>query len=244
MESYDDGVIRVERHGDGIWRVEELFAVPAARGAIWVVDGAERRLVIDAGWGLVPLRERVPELFERPVVAVASHTHFDHIGGLHQFDDRLVHSLEAAVLADPGQEATQILPYLADYPDSLAFDPTGGSFDPRTWHIPPAPATGLVEDGHEIDLGDRRILCLHTPGHSPGHLSFYEAATRTLFPVDIAYEGEILDDIPGSDVDALLASQQRLLTLDVQRVLPGHFAPFDGARLAELIDAYRDRKGA
>ncbi|MDF1790588.1 MAG: MBL fold metallo-hydrolase [Thalassobaculaceae bacterium] len=242
MEPYDDGVIRVEDHGDGIWRIEELFAMPAARGAIWVVDGAERRLVIDAGWGLVSLRDRIPFLFNRPILAVASHTHFDHIGGMHQFADRLVHPLEAGILADPGQKATQILPYLEDYPESLAFEPPGRKFRARDWHIPPAPATGLVEDGHVIDLGGREILCLHTPGRSPGHLSFYEAARRILFPVDIVYEGDILDDIPGADVPSLLASHRRLLNFDVDRVLPGHFAPFDGQRLVELLEAYRSRK--
>ena len=244
MEPYDDGVIRLEDHRDGIWRIEELFAIPSARGAIWVVDGRDRRLVIDAGWGLVPLRERLPALFDRPIVAVASHTHFDHIGGLHQFAERLVHPLEAPILAEPGQEATQILPYLEEYPESLAFDPTGKGFTARDWHIPPAPATGLVEDGQVIELGGRQIVCLHTPGHSPGHLSFYEEMTRTLFPVDLVYEGEILDDIPGADIGGLLESHRRLLTLDVERALPGHFAPFDGRRLRELIDTYRHNRGA
>ncbi len=244
MKPYDDGAIRLEDHGGGFWRIEELFATPAARGAIWVVDGRDRRLVIDAGWGLVPLRDRLPALFDRPIVAVASHTHFDHIGGMHQFAERLVHPLEAGILAEPGQEATQILPYLEEYPESLAFDPTGAGFTARDWHIAPAPATGLIEDGQVIDLGGREIVCLHTPGHSPGHLSFYEAATRTLFPVDLAYEGDILDDIPGADIDALLASHRRLSALEVDRALPGHFASFDGRRLAELIEAYRRRRGA
>lgn len=243
METFDDGVIRVEDHGAGIWRIEELYADPGARGAIWVVDGADRRLVIDAGWGLVALVDHVPGLFERPIVAVASHTHFDHIGGMHQFAERLAHPLEAAILADPGQEATQILPYLEEYPESLVFNPDGGRFDPRAWHIPPAPATGTVRDGAILELGGREVVCLHTPGHSPGHLCFYEEATRVLFSVDVAYEGEILDDIPGADIDAMLATHRRLLTLDVARVLPGHFAPFDGERLRELIEAYRRKRG-
>jgi glyoxylase-like metal-dependent hydrolase (beta-lactamase superfamily II) len=243
MDAQDDGIIRVEDHGGGIWRIEELYASPGGRGAIWVVDGADRRLVIDAGWGLVPLADHVPALFDRPIVAVASHTHFDHIGGMHQFEERLVHPLEAGILAEPEQDATQILPYLLDYPESLAFDPIGG-FDPRGWHIPPAPATETVEDGHVIDLGRRELVCLHTPGHSPGHLCFLEEASRTLFSVDVVYEGEILDRIPGADVGDLLATHRLLLTLDVARVLPGHFGSFSGARMAELIEAYRRSRAA
>ncbi len=244
MHSFDNGTLRVESHGDGLWRIEELFASPGGRGAIWVVDGAERRLVIDAGWGLVPLTDHVPELFERPIVAVASHTHFDHIGGLHQFAERLVHPLEAAVLADPDPVTTQIIPYLIDHPDSLAFDPTADGFDVRAWRIPPAPATGTLEDGAVIDLGGHSLVVLHTPGHSPGHLCFYEEERRLLFSVDVVYEGEILDEIPGADVDDLLATHRRLETLDVALVLPGHFAPFDGDRMRALIDSYRRAKAA
>ena len=249
MRASDDGIIRVEEHGERIWRIEELFAAPAARGAIWVVDGSDRRLVIDAGWGLVPLARHVPELFDRSIVAVASHTHFDHIGGMHQFDERLVHPLEAAVLADPDPVTTQIVPYLLDYPESLAFDPLGndtevGGFDAGTWRIPPAAATGTLDDGAVIALGDREILALHTPGHSPGHLCFYEEARRLLFPVDLMYEGDVLDDIPGANVDDMLASHRRLEGLAVDWVLPGHFGPFDGARLRVLLDAYRRAKAA
>ncbi|NQW08386.1 MAG: MBL fold metallo-hydrolase [Alphaproteobacteria bacterium] len=246
MKAFDDGVIRVEDHQDGIWRIEELYASPGGRGAIWVVDGTERRLVLDAGWGLVPLADHVPALFGRPIVAVASHTHFDHIGGLHQFAERWVHPLEAGVLDDPAPEPTQILPYLLDYPESLAFDPmaggVGGGFDPRAWRIPPAPATGLLDDGGVIDLGGRRLIALHTPGHSPGHLCLYEAARRILFSVDVVYEGEILDAIPGADIDDLLATHRRLDALEVDRVLPGHFGVFDGARMRALTEVYRRSK--
>lgn len=139
MRARDDGIIRVEDHGNGVWRIEELFAHPYCRGAIWVIDGAERRLVLDAGWGLVPLDAHVPELFDRPIVAVASHTHFDHVGGMHRFAVRLVHPLEAPNLADPSPEAAQSLPFLLEY-DTLAFDPVPGGFAPETWRLPPMPA--------------------------------------------------------------------------------------------------------
>lgn len=244
MEVFDDGVIRVEDHRNGIWRIEELYASPGGRGAIWVVDGTERRLVLDAGWGLVPLAERLPALFSRPTIAVASHTHFDHIGGLHQFDERLVHPLEADVLVRPDPERTQILPYLLEHPDSLAFDPTTAGFDPRAWRIAPAPATGFLEDGDTIDLGGRGLVALHTPGHSPGHLCLYEEESRTLFSVDVVYEGDILDAIPGANVDDLLATHRRLQALEVDRVLPGHFGVFDGWRMRELFEAYRRGKAA
>lgn len=243
MQARDDGVIRVEDHGDGIWRIEELYAHRYCRGAIWVVDGADRRLVLDAGWGLVPLRDHVPELFARPIVAVASHTHFDHVGGLGQFADRLVHPLEAPILADPTPEAVQSWPFLRDY-DALVFDPVPGGFDGAAWRLAPMPATATADEGDRIELGDRTLTVLHTPGHSPGHLCLFEEATGFLFAADAIYDGELFDTVPGASIPALLETHARLVALPATRVFPSHFGVFDRTRLLELAAEYRQAKGA
>lgn len=243
MRARHDGVIRVEDHGEGVWRIEELYAHPYCRGAIWVVDGADRRLVLDAGWGLVPLAAHAPELFARPIVVVASHTHFDHVGGLRQFAERLVHPLEAPILADPTPEAVQSWPFLRDY-DALAFDPVPGGFDGAAWRLPAMPATGTVDEADRIDLGDRSLTVLHTPGHSPGHLCLFEEASGFLFAADAIYQGELFDTVPGASIPDLLATHRRLGELPVTRVFPGHFEVFDGGRLRTLIDGYRRAKRA
>lgn len=237
----DDGTIRVEDHGAGIWRIEELYARPYCRGAIWAIDGRDRRLVLDAGWGLVPLDAHVPSLFDRPVVALASHTHFDHVGGLHRFAERLVHPLEAPVLADPTPEAVQSWPFLRDY-DALAFDPVPGGFDAAAWRLPAMPATATVEEGDRIDLGGRVLSVLHTPGHSPGHLCLFEEATGFLFAADAIYDGELFDTLPGASIPDLLRTHARLASLPATRVFPSHFGVFDRARLSALADAYRREK--
>ena len=63
--------------------------------------GREQDLLIDSGMGVVSLREQVAMLVERPLLAVASHTHFDHIGAHHEFQDRAVHRAEADLMASP-----------------------------------------------------------------------------------------------------------------------------------------------
>jgi len=50
---------------------------------------------------VVSLREWVPLVTEKKLTAVTSHTHFDHIGCHHEFDDRVVHSAEADFLPPP-----------------------------------------------------------------------------------------------------------------------------------------------
>lgn len=242
MQAYDDGWIRVEPHGDGIWRIEELYALPFCRGAIWIVEGRDRTLMLDGGWGLLNLRARLPALFERPLVAVASHSHFDHVGSLHLVAERLAHPLEAGILADPTPLATQSLPFLSDY-RALAADPLTDGFDGTRYRTRPAPVTATVEEGAVVDLGGRRLTVLHTPGHSPGHVCLFEETSGFLFSADAIYDGPLFMDCPGASVATLLETHARLAGLPVSRVFPGHFRAFDGPRMRQLIDGYRRDAG-
>ncbi|MEC9104668.1 MAG: MBL fold metallo-hydrolase, partial [Pseudomonadota bacterium] len=92
--------------GDGITWIDEPHIQEFYRCNIWHVQGRDRDLMIDSGMGVVSLREWVPLVSERPLDAVASHTHFDHIGCHHEFPCRLCHTDEADILADPTRRAT------------------------------------------------------------------------------------------------------------------------------------------
>lgn len=61
--------------------------------------GRDRDALIDSGLGAVSLRDAIVKLLERPVLAAATHTHFDHIGAHHEFAERAVHPAEAEILA-------------------------------------------------------------------------------------------------------------------------------------------------
>jgi glyoxylase-like metal-dependent hydrolase (beta-lactamase superfamily II) len=70
------------------------------------VHGRDRDLLVDTGLGHFSLRDHVALVSERPLVCVASPTHFDHIGCHHELGERCVHFAEAAILADPRNEWT------------------------------------------------------------------------------------------------------------------------------------------
>src|SRR5690606_13433327 len=89
------------RVGDGITLLWEPHVTPLMRCNIWHVRGRERDLLVDTGMGFVSLRQAAREVFEKKVTAVATHTHSDHIGSHHEFEERLVHRLEADQLAAP-----------------------------------------------------------------------------------------------------------------------------------------------
>ena len=117
-----------------------------------------------------------------------------------------------------------------------------GDFNLSQFKCPAAPATRLVQEGDVIDLGDRVFEILHLPGHSPGSIGLWEAATQILFSGDAVYDGPLLDEIPGSDIPDYLQTMRRLETLPARVVHAGHDPSFDGARLRQLARAYLQRR--
>ncbi|MCR4281908.1 MAG: MBL fold metallo-hydrolase [Bauldia sp.] len=226
--------------GEGVTLIHEPFMPFFFRCNIWHVRGRDRNLLIDTGSGALSLTRYMPWLLERPTVCILSHTHWDHIGSAHEFPERLVHRAEAAILADPTNEATLASKYATDDENVEArmFTRRPPGWVGSAYRIVPAPATGLVADGDEIDLGDRRLSVLHTPGHSPGHLSLFEEKTGILFSADAVYDGPLVDTLYHSDTSRYRATMRRLRELQPSIVHGGHFPSFGLARFREIIAAY------
>ncbi|OFW12668.1 MAG: hypothetical protein A3F70_16220 [Acidobacteria bacterium RIFCSPLOWO2_12_FULL_67_14] len=94
-----------------------------------------------------------------------------------------------------------------------------------------------IGDGDRIEAGEGALTAIHTPGHAPDHLCFWDARSRTLFGGDLLIDGSSVS-IPatrGGDLGAYLASLERVLALDPVRVLPAHGRVID--RPAVLLRA-------
>src|SRR5215467_12933643 len=102
-----------QRLADGVTHIWEPHIQPFYRCNIWHVRGRDRDLLVDSGMGVVSLREQIPLVSGRPILAVASHTHFDHIGTHHEFAERAVHPDEADILARPTRANTAADYYVA-----------------------------------------------------------------------------------------------------------------------------------
>ena len=223
---------------DGVTHVHEPFIKAFFRCNIWHVRGRDRDMLVDSGMGVVSLVEQVALVAERPCLAVASHTHFDHIGCHHEFAERLCHRDEAELMARPTRANTLADPYVTD--DIFTRRPPG-PYSSQRYEVRSAPATRLIDDGDRVDLGDRSFEVMHTPGHSPGSIMLWEAATGILFSGDTVYDGPLIDDAYHSDREAYAATMKRILGLPVRVVHGGHFPSFDGRRYRALIAAWLDQ---
>ena len=183
--------------GDDIVRISEPHANELVSANFWWLRGTDRDLVVDAGLGVVALRDAVPDLFARDPMVVLTHAHLDHAGGAPEFGDRAAHAAEADVLA-AGVPASlygaELFPGLGiDGPaPELMIDvlPEPG-YDPATYRVEPITLSRALDDGDRIDLGGRVLTVLHLPGHTTGSIALLEERTGTLYSGDVVYDGSL-----------------------------------------------------
>lgn len=183
----------------------------------YLLNGRDRSLLIDTGLGIENISEPVRRLTGRPVTAAATHVHWDHIGGHRYFPDFYAHEAELGWLN--GEFPLSIGTVREMVLDRC--DPPEG-FDVNSYEMFQGTPTRLLADGETIDLGGRVIEALHTPGHSPGHLCFWEPGRGWLFTGDLVYKDVLFAYYPSTDPAAYLASLQKVAALGAKRVFPAH----------------------
>jgi glyoxylase-like metal-dependent hydrolase (beta-lactamase superfamily II) len=242
------------RIDDDITLIWEPHVVRLLQCNIWHVRGRDHDLLVDAGLGMASLREAARDLLQRLPLALATHSHLDHTGGLHEFPDRIAHRAEADKIGQGSVQASLFVddpndPVVAgirasgyETPPELFTAIPNERYDPRAYAVKPAPIKRIVEEGDVVDLGDRRFEVLHLPGHSPGGIGLWEQETGILFSGDAVYDGPLLDELPESDIGAYVATMKRLRDLPVNVVHAGHDPSFGRDRLRELCDAYMARR--
>lgn len=173
----------------------------------YLIVGDERAVLLDTGLGIGDIRAEVEFLTTRPVVVVNSHSHYDHVGGNHQFRDVWAYddSLEVARIERgiPATEAAAFVP-----PGSYMDLPQG--FDPASYEIKPSSIARRLRDLDAIELGSRTLTVHHTPGHSPGSVCLLDSQESILFTGDTIYPGTLYAHFEESDFETYRRSLRRL----------------------------------
>lgn len=198
----------------------------------YLLWGAERAVLIDTGLGVSDIKKEVDRLTALPVTVLTTHVHWDHIGGHKDFQAFQVHEAERDWISKrfpiPLQAVKQNLACRpCDFPDGFSLE------DYRIFQGVPE---GTFHDGSGFDLGGRRLVAIHTPGHSPGHCCFWEPGRRWLYSGDLIYKGCLDAFYPTTDPGKLFQSVKKVQALGAERVWPGHHSLSVSADLVDAIE--------
>ncbi len=115
---------------------------------------------------------------------------------------------------------------LAAHPDAIPLLQTDGGASWFGFSMPPCPLPDMeLEAGQVLEVGKLRLKVLYVPGHSPGHVAFYEASAGVVFDGDVLFSMGIgRTDLPGGDWSTLERSIREVLFVlpDETVVYPGH----------------------
>ncbi|MDE6640583.1 MAG: MBL fold metallo-hydrolase [Acetatifactor sp.] len=204
----------------------------------YLLNGSERSLLIDTGLGICNICDEVVKLTYKPVTAVATHIHWDHIGGHKYFPDFYAHKEELDWLSGkfplPVKAVRNMVVDRCELPEG---------YDVNSYEIFQGKPSEVLHDGERIDLGGRVISVFHTPGHSPGHMCFWEPERGYLFTGDLIYRDTLFAYYPSTDPEAYLSSLERMALLPVERVFPGHHSlDVQPEIIGRMVDSFRELK--
>lgn len=209
----------------------------------YLVEGDDWALLFDTGLGIGRISDVCRELTTLPVTVVNSHSHYDHVGGNHEFSRiwaRDTSFTNSSARGIPAEWASRFVPeesFQRDAPDG---------FDRASYKIHPYEVTRYLSDGEVIDLGTRKLEVLFTPGHAPDSICLLDREGRLLLTGDTFYLGPIFAQLRGSDLEDYHESARRIGVLedDVDWLLPAHSPPMAEpkwlSRFASAFDSIAD----
>ncbi|MFC4347517.1 MBL fold metallo-hydrolase [Kordiimonas lipolytica] len=204
----------------------------------YLIEGENRAILFDTGNGIEDIKAVVDRLTDKPVTVINSHSHYDHVGGNHQFGRIL------SVSTDFSREMEHGLPNEAVHEElsgpALCKSPPSGA-TAETHAIKPYSITGTVKEGDVIDLGGRKLEILQLPGHTSDAIALLERETGYLWIGDTYYNGPIWLFAPQTDLKAYRASIARLVALapTLTKLFPAHnTAVEDPSELARVQAAF------
>ncbi len=170
----------------------------------------KKKVLIDTGLGyhkkmlseaLASLRIKFTDI-ER---IIFTHAHYDHIGGKGMFTEAktAIHKDDAKIL-EKGDSTKSC---------AFAFKKT----------LKPKKADLILNENDIIRIDDIKLNVIHTPGHTEGSICLHDESSKILFTGDTIFSDTIgRTDLPGSNTEDMINSLNKLKSLEISKILPGH----------------------
>jgi len=202
-------------------------------GCVYLIN-LEELILIDtgAGWSVDNIINNIKKLgfdCKNLTKVLLTHCHIDHIGGVPEIKKRFgpkiyIHTLDAPPLENGDQILTAATWYQIRFPPTLV-------------------DVKLHSPEEMLIVGEQNIICLHTPGHTPGSISIYldRDGKRVLFGQDL--HGPLLEEF-GSNLKDYGNSTKKLLDLGADILCEGHFGIYKTKKeVRDYILSYRRQYG-
>ncbi|WP_391116057.1 MBL fold metallo-hydrolase [Psychrobacillus sp. L3] len=179
----------------------------------YVVSNMSKQcLIFDPGGDGEKLIRELQRLNLKPIAILLTHAHFDHIGAIDEVREVFkipvyIHTAEKKWLIDPGKNGSG---KYAEIPSIICRE-----------------ADNVLTNETQLELGDFSFELLHTPGHSPGSITYYFKKDNFAIVGDTLFQNSVgRTDLPGGNNAELMKSiHSKLLTLPATTILyPGHGA--------------------
>ena len=172
-------------------------------------ETTDKVAIVDPGGDLDKILEALQQVGGTPEKILVTHAHLDHIGAVAELAEKLDLPIEG-----PHRDDQFWIDMLPQQAQMMGFQPSR-PFTPNRW----------LEDGDTVTVGETIFQVRHCPGHTPGHVVFYQPDSKLVVVGDVLFNGSIgRTDFPKGDFDTLIqAIKDKLLTLDDDvSFIPGH----------------------
>jgi len=225
---YDNDWFELYDVAPGVTAIYEPFQWQEAIS--YLIQGDDKALLFDTGNGIGDIATVVKALTIKPVSVLNSHSHYDHVGGNYAY--KKIYGMNTAFTRDrqSGHKNADIA--IEASKQALCKPlPTGVTEENhigRSYQV-----SEFIKDGHIIDLGNRKLQVVHTPGHTPDALVLIDQKHGLMFTGDSYYSGPIWLYAPETD----LAQYQKSLEIMIQKsqnikhLLPAHNTPLADPKL-------------
>ena len=214
MHNWDLGCYKVTEIAKRVWVVEnnQFF--------VYVLEGNDKCLLIDTGWGIGNLYELVTKLTSLPLMVVNTHGHPDHVGGNYQFDNIYIHHGDELLMRSnfESEVRTEIL-------DKFVIGRMPSDFSKDIWINASLNKVWTFTGEQTLDLGNRVIEVIEIPGHTYGSICLFDRKEGFLFTGDSVSQRNILLHFQTSaPLSLYLKGINKLLALkeNLNYILPSH----------------------
>ncbi len=226
---------------------EQMYRIQDATVYEYLLLGKFKALLIDTGMSQGKLGKILPHLTDLPITVINTHGHIDHVANNHLFDKVILSIKDEAIFKEHSDLsfASQLYGSLLDemkIPKFIQNWSLVKKYVAKMATIPPRENREDLPESRLIDLGDRTLKIIETPGHTPGSICLLDVERKILYSGDMVCDRGVLLNLPHStSVHVFLDSIKTLKALADQglysEIYPAHHTvPLSLSFLDDYID--------